>query len=72
LNLPLLWREGTFNNGQSNTSQKPVDISMAMRVISGMVLALILEHIMGDKTLEAKWAELPDFLTDMILDDTLE
>jgi AcrR family transcriptional regulator len=48
---------------------KPVDISMAMRVISGMVLGLILEHIMGDKTLEAKWAELPDFLTDMILDE---
>jgi hypothetical protein len=23
---------------------------------------------MGDKTLEAKWNELPDFLTDMILD----
>jgi hypothetical protein len=39
-----------------------------MRAISGMVLGLILQHIMGDKTLEAKWDELPDFLTDMILD----
>ena len=47
---------------------KPVDISMAMRAISGIVVGLILEHIMGDKTLEAKWDELPDFLTDMILD----
>ena len=47
---------------------KPIDISMTMRAISGMVLGLILEHIMGDKTLEAKWDELPDFLTDMILD----
>ena len=41
---------------------------MTMRTISGMVLGLILEHIMGDKTLEAKLDELPDFLTDMILD----
>ena len=47
---------------------KPIDISLTMRAISGMVLGLILEHILGDKTLEAKWDELPDFLTDMILD----
>jgi AcrR family transcriptional regulator len=47
---------------------KPIDISITMRAISGMVLGLILEHIMGDKTLEAKWDELPDVLTDMILD----
>ncbi len=47
---------------------KPVDIGLTMRAISGMVLGLILEYIMGDTTLEAKWDELPDFLTDMILD----
>ncbi|MBZ0279183.1 MAG: TetR/AcrR family transcriptional regulator [Anaerolineae bacterium] len=47
---------------------KPVDISLTMRAISGMVLGLILEHIMGDQTLETRWDELPDFLTDMILD----
>jgi hypothetical protein len=42
-----------------------------MELILSLVLALfclILEHIMGDKTLEAKWDELPDFLTDLILD----
>ena len=47
---------------------KPIDISLTMRALSGMVLGLILEYIMGDKTLEAKWDELPDFLTNMILD----
>ena len=47
---------------------KPINISLAMRAIAGMVLGLILERIMGDKTLESKWDELPDFLTDMILD----
>ena len=47
---------------------KPINISLAMRAISGMVLGLIVEHIIGDQTLEKKWDELPDFLTDMILD----
>ena len=46
----------------------PINISLAMRAISGMVLGLIVEHIIGDQTLESKWDELPDFLTDMILD----
>ena len=39
-----------------------------MRAIAGMVLGLILEYIMGDKTLEAHWDELPDVLTNMLLD----
>ena len=47
---------------------KPIAISMTLRAISGMVPGLILEHILGDKTLEAKWNELPEFLTAMILD----
>jgi AcrR family transcriptional regulator len=47
---------------------KPINISLAMRAISGMVLGLIVEHILGDQTLESRWDELPDFLTDMILD----
>lgn len=47
---------------------KPIDLSLTMRAISSMVLGLILEYILGDKTLEAKWDELPDFLTNMILD----
>jgi len=28
---------------------------------------LILEHIMGDATLEAQWDTLPDLITDLIL-----
>jgi TetR/AcrR family fatty acid metabolism transcriptional regulator len=47
---------------------KPINISLTMRAISGMVLGIVLEYIMGDKTLEEKWDELPDFLTDLILD----
>src|SRR6266516_3551884 len=67
--------EPTFTMAEKYSQQwaaqhiiKPINISLAMRAIAGMVLGLILERIMGDRTLESKWDELPDFLTDMILD----
>ena len=47
---------------------KPIDISLTMRAVSGMLLGLILEYIMGDQTLETKWDQLPEFLTNLILD----
>jgi len=47
---------------------KSADVDLTMRALSGMVLGLILEHIMGDKTLESRWDELPDFLADLVLD----
>jgi AcrR family transcriptional regulator len=47
---------------------KPTNIGLTMRAISGMVLGLSLEYIIGDKTLESQWDDLPDLLTDMILD----
>lgn len=47
---------------------KPTNVSLMTRAISSMVFGLIIEYIMGDKTLEARWDELPDFLTNMILD----
>ena len=60
--------EAYFQQWAAQHIIKPINISLAMRAISGMVLGLILQHIMGDKLLESKWNELPDFLTDMILD----
>jgi AcrR family transcriptional regulator len=47
---------------------RPVDIDLTIRTLSGLVMGLMLQHIMGDKTLEARWDELPDFLADLILD----
>jgi TetR/AcrR family fatty acid metabolism transcriptional regulator len=60
--------ERYFQQWAGQLNMKPTNISLAMRAISGMVLGIMLEHIMGDKTLEAQWDELPDFLTTMILD----
>ena len=47
---------------------KSTNVSLTMRAISGMVVGIILQYIIGDKTLEATWEELPDVLTDLILD----
>ena len=60
--------EAYFQQWTAQHIIKPINISLAMRAISGMVLGLIVEYIIGDQTLESMWDELPDFLTDMILD----
>ena len=39
-----------------------------MRAIAGMVLGLIVQYILGDKTLEEQWEKLPDVLNTLILD----
>lgn len=41
---------------------------LTLRAISGMVMGLILERIMGDSDLADQWDELPDVLTDLLLD----
>lgn len=47
---------------------KSVDIKLMTRAISGMVLGLMVEYVMGDPALEARWDELPDFLGGLIVD----
>ncbi|NJM77474.1 MAG: hypothetical protein HC852_18940 [Acaryochloridaceae cyanobacterium RU_4_10] len=47
---------------------RPLDIDLTVRTLSSLVMGLMLQHIMGDATLEARWDELPDFLADLILD----
>lgn len=47
---------------------KPIDISLTMCTISGMMMGLMMQYTMGDKNLEARWDELPDFLTDLLLE----
>ena len=64
----FIMAEKYFQQWAEQHLSRPVDVPLTMRAIAGMVFGLILEYIMGDKTLEAKWDELPDFLTDLILD----
>ena len=47
---------------------RPINLALTMRVISGSVLGLLVEHSLGDNVLAAHWAELPDFLADLFMD----
>lgn len=39
-----------------------------LRAISGMFLLLVMQKLMGDTQLASRWDQLPDLLTDLILD----
>ncbi len=60
--------EAYFQQWAEHHIIKPLNISLTMRAISGVVLGLIIQHIMGDPILASQWDELPDFLTDLLLD----
>lgn len=47
---------------------KPMDTKLWLRLISGMTLGLLMLRVMGDPELEARWDDLPDILTDFLLD----
>ena len=63
----LLLAEGYFRQQAALHGFKAEDTSLIIRAISGMILGLIMEHIMGDETLDARWEQLPDLLTDLLL-----
>ncbi|MBC8171459.1 MAG: TetR/AcrR family transcriptional regulator [Anaerolineae bacterium] len=47
---------------------KPGNLALTIRAISATLHGLILQHIMGDTTLEAQWEAVPAFLADLFLD----
>ena len=63
----LSFAEAFFQEHATQWGLSPTKAKLTVRAISGMILGLVLEHIMGDDTLPAQWEELPDFLTDLIL-----
>jgi AcrR family transcriptional regulator len=47
--------------------RNPAEIRLIIRAISGMVMGLMIQHILGDPVLEAGWDQLPDVLTKLLL-----
>jgi len=45
----------------------PLQASLTIRAVSSMMMGLVIEYIMGDSTLVEHWDELPDVLTDFVL-----
>jgi AcrR family transcriptional regulator len=45
----------------------PEGIRLTLRAISGMVMGVMMQYVMGDSLLEAQWEQLPDVLTDLLI-----
>lgn len=44
-----------------------LDITLTVRCISSLVTGLMIQNIMGDDVLKSKWDDLPEFLTNMLV-----
>ncbi|MDZ4768972.1 MAG: TetR/AcrR family transcriptional regulator [Chloroflexota bacterium] len=64
----LLGGEQLLQHWAERQAIRSIDIRLTTRALSGIILGLILENIMGDTTLEAQWEALPAFLADLFLD----
>lgn len=66
--------EAAFADYAARRGLSPVAAKLTIRAISGMVMGLMLQHTMGDSTLEAHWDDLPDLVADLLInglhDDT--
>lgn len=51
-----------------NGQIRPVDVGLTVRAISGMVIGLMIESILGDDVLDSRWESLPDVLTTLLVD----
>lgn len=47
---------------------RAVDVPLMTRAVSGMVLGLLVQLMLGDETLRERWAELPEVLADLMLE----
>ena len=61
--------EGMFSRALSGPGQlaDPVRTALQVRALSGLILGLILQRVMGDELLASHWDELPDQLADLLV-----
>ncbi|MBA3872521.1 MAG: TetR/AcrR family transcriptional regulator [Anaerolineae bacterium] len=63
----LALAEMTIGSEMVKQGISPLQASLTIRAVSSMILGLMIEYIMGDTLLVEHWDELPDVLTDLIL-----
>jgi TetR/AcrR family fatty acid metabolism transcriptional regulator len=63
----LALAEGFLQQQFAQRDLDPAAVGLITRAISGMVLGLMLEHIMGDALLAEQWDQLPGVLADLIV-----
>jgi TetR/AcrR family fatty acid metabolism transcriptional regulator len=63
----LTGTEAAFQYWVEQGAIAPRNILLTMRVVSGMMLGLIVQFMMGDDVLESEWDTLPEFLADLLM-----
>jgi len=61
-----------FRQWRKDGTVKPLDPALAMRAIAGMFLGVLMQRLIGDPVLEAYWDEVPDVMTEIILNGVME
>ncbi len=59
--------EQVFRQWAEQNSMAPIHTKLLMHAVSSIIIGLIVQRIMGDTTLEAEWDQLPEYLTDLLL-----
>jgi TetR/AcrR family fatty acid metabolism transcriptional regulator len=63
----IVMAEQYFQQWADQQPGRKVDISLLVRATSSLIMGLMVQYVMGDPVLQTRWGELPDFLTDMLL-----
>ncbi len=63
----LMLGEAYFGVQAIKLGLSPQQSSLIVHAISAMVVGLMVQNIMGDTTLAAQWEQLPDLLTDLLV-----
>src|SRR5215813_1961304 len=59
--------ESAFRALATSGTIRQLDLPLSMRIVAGSVLGLMVLQLLGDKTLEARWQEIPDALANLLL-----
>lgn len=58
--------EAYFRGWMEQGEFAEVDVTLALRAISGMILGVLLQRMMGDPVLEERWDEMPDLIAELV------
>jgi AcrR family transcriptional regulator len=59
--------EGAFRALAANGMVRDLDLPLSVRLVAGSVLGLMVLQLLGDETLAARWREIPDAISDLLL-----
>jgi hypothetical protein len=59
--------EQFFHQWAAQHNLDPIHTKLLMHAVSSLIIGLIVQRIMGDTTLENDWAQLPEYLSDLLL-----